>query len=67
MYRGRLGPRPGAQRCWFGTFEQQPHCVISCPRPRAVVLPLQVADPGLDLGRSKVVEAMHHLLATDGF
>lgn len=28
---------------------------------------VQVADPGLDLSRSRVVEAMHHLLATDGF
>ena len=28
---------------------------------------MQVADPALDLSRSRVVEAMHHLLATDGF
>ena len=31
------------------------------------LLAAKVADPGLDLSRSKVVEAMHHLLASDGF
>lgn len=33
----------------------------------ARLLAAKVADPALDLSRSKVVEAMHHLLATDGF
>ncbi|PRW33164.1 P-loop containing nucleoside triphosphate hydrolase isoform A [Chlorella sorokiniana] len=31
------------------------------------LLAAKVADPSLDLSRSRVVEAMHHLLATDGF
>ena len=31
------------------------------------LLAAKVADPSLDLGRSRVVEAMHHLLASDGF
>lgn len=31
------------------------------------LLAAKVADPGLDLSASRVVEAMHHLLATDGF
>jgi ATP-dependent RNA helicase DHX57 len=33
----------------------------------AALLERKVADPGLDLGGSRVVEAMHHLLANDGF
>lgn len=31
------------------------------------LLAAKVADPSLDLSRSRVVEAMHHLLASDGF
>ena len=31
------------------------------------LLAAKVADPSLDLSSSRVVEAMHHLLATDGF
>lgn len=31
------------------------------------LLAAKVANPSLDLSRSKVVEAMHHLLASDGF
>jgi hypothetical protein len=31
------------------------------------LLAAKVADPALDLSASRVVEAMHHLLATDGF
>jgi hypothetical protein len=27
----------------------------------------KIADPGLDLSRSRVVDAMHQLLSTDGF
>ena len=33
----------------------------------AALLRRKVANPGLDLGSSRVVGAMHHLLATDGF
>jgi len=33
----------------------------------AALLMRKVQDPGVDLGSSRVVEAMHHLLSTDGF
>ena len=33
----------------------------------ARLLAAKVADASLDLSASKVVEAMHHLLASDGF
>ena len=33
----------------------------------AALLAHKIADPGLDVSGSRVVEAMHHLLATDGF
>lgn len=33
----------------------------------AGLLAAKIADPGLDVSGSRVVEAMHHLLATDGF
>ena len=33
----------------------------------AALLGRKVTDPGLDIGASRVVEAMHHLLSTDGF
>jgi ATP-dependent RNA helicase DHX57 len=33
----------------------------------AALLGRKVVDPGLDVGSSRVVEAMHHLLSTDGF
>lgn len=31
------------------------------------LLAAKVRDPSLELGASKVVEAMHHLLSSDGF
>lgn len=33
----------------------------------AALLQRKIEDPSLELGRSRVVEAMHHLLSTDGF
>lgn len=32
-----------------------------------VLLARKIEDPGLDIGKSRVVEAMHQLLSTDGF
>jgi len=36
-------------------------------REVAALLERKVEDPELDVGASRVVEAMHHLLSTDGF
>lgn len=33
----------------------------------AALLAAKIAEPGLNVSSSRVVEAMHHLLATDGF
>jgi ATP-dependent RNA helicase DHX57 len=54
----------------WATFKAPARIAVLVRELRAEVAALlgkKVVDPGLDVGRSRVVEAMHHLLSTDGF
>jgi len=54
----------------WATFKAPARIAVLVRELRAEVAALlgrKVIDPGLDLGTSRVVEAMHHLLSTDGF
>lgn len=54
----------------WATFKAPARIAVLVRELRAEVgalLGRKVTDPGLDLGGSRVVEAMHHLLSTDGF
>ncbi|KAL4527192.1 hypothetical protein Ndes2526B_g09099 [Nannochloris sp. 'desiccata'] len=54
----------------WATFKAPARIAVLVRELRAEVAALlgrKVNDPGLDVGTSRVVEAMHHLLSTDGF
>jgi len=54
----------------WATFKAPARIAVLVRELRAEVAALlgrKVMDPGVDLAASRVVEAMHHLLSTDGF
>jgi ATP-dependent RNA helicase DHX57 len=73
LFGGELGVSHGAgvvRVDGWATFRAPARIAVLVRELRAEVAALlgrKVADPGVDLSSSRVVEAMHHLLASDGF